>query len=186
MRPEDSPVSLIRGYVRKGKITVRHTARVLTVAVLGRKKSGKTTIIEGLVEGLTKRGCRVAVLKHIHHDDFDVDVPGKDTWRAFRSGSVAVVGASSAKAFIETRGPIRLRDLVRAVEELTSPDIVLLEGFSGEIGELDDVRVISLGGREFSGKLLCECSGPDDGERALRAVMDLIEGCAGAAGAGSD
>ncbi|PMP97204.1 MAG: molybdopterin-guanine dinucleotide biosynthesis protein MobB, partial [Nitrososphaera sp.] len=50
---------------------------MLVIAVVGRKKSGKTTIVEGVTGALTKLGCRVAVLKHIHHDDFDVDVPGK-------------------------------------------------------------------------------------------------------------
>ena len=142
--------------------------------MVGRKKSGKTTIVEGVTGALTKLGCRVAVLKHIHHDDFDVDVPGKDTWRASRAGALAVVGTSRAKTFLELHESLDLRSLLRMIEEMVSPDVVLLEGFSGEIGTIEGAYVISLGGRDFSGDLLCECSGPGDLERAIKSVEEIL------------
>jgi molybdopterin-guanine dinucleotide biosynthesis protein len=147
---------------------------VLVIAVVGRKKSGKTTIVEGVTGALTKLGCRVAVLKHIHHDDFDVDVPGKDTWRASRAGAVAVVGTSRAKTFLELHEPLDLRSLLGMIDEIVSPDVVLLEGFSGEIGAIEGAYVISLGGRDFGGNLLCECSGPGDLERAIESVEEIL------------
>ena len=147
---------------------------MLVIAVVGRKKSGKTTIVEGVTGTLSKLGCKVAVLKHIHHDNFDVDVPGKDTWRASRAGAVAVVGTSHAKTFLELRKSLDLRSLLEAIEILVHPDVVLLEGFSGEIGLVDGAYVISLGGRDFRGNLLCECSGPGDLERAVKSVEEML------------
>ncbi len=145
------------------------------IAVVGGRKSGKTTLIEGLVRELSRLGYRVAVLKHIHHDDFEFDVPGKDTWRAARAGAIAVVGASGSKSFIELRGSIGLRALLRAVEELAGPELALLEGFSEEIRGLEGVGVISMGGRELEGlDVLCECGGPGDLERALEAVRSFL------------
>ena len=147
---------------------------MLVIAVIGGKKSGKTTIVEGITGELTRRGYRVAVLKHIHHDDFEVDVPGKDTWRASRAGAVAVVGASNAKVFMELRGRLELRRLLELVEGLASPDVALLEGFSGELEGIDGVHVISLGGKDFSGNLLCRCNGPEDLDRAIKSVEELM------------
>ena len=46
----------------------------------GRSGSGKTTLIEKLIPIFTSTGLRVSVIKHTHHD-FDVDQPGKDSWR---------------------------------------------------------------------------------------------------------
>jgi len=48
--------------------------------------SGKTTLVEQLIRGLRERGLRVSVIKHAHHQ-FDVDQPGKDSWR-HRSGGL--------------------------------------------------------------------------------------------------
>ncbi|MGC8969497.1 MAG: molybdopterin-guanine dinucleotide biosynthesis protein B [Conexivisphaera sp.] len=151
--------------------------RVPVVAVVGGRKSGKTTVVEAITRELTESGYRVAVLKHIHHDEFDFDVPGKDTWRAFRAGSVAVVGASSSRAFLGIRGSPRLPVLLRLVEELSEPDIVLLEGFSSELSQVPGVRVISMGGRDPvpQGELLCECRGPEDAGRAVGAVRGILE-----------
>jgi len=153
--------------------------RVPIIAVIGGKKSGKTTIVEAIAEKLTGSGCRVAVIKHIHHDDFEFDVPGKDTWRAFRAGSVAVVGASSSRTLIGIRGSMELPALLRTVEELSAPDLILLEGFSGELSHVSGVHVISMGGRNFTlnGELICECKGPNDRDRAVSAVRAIIGKC---------
>lgn len=153
---------------------------MLIVAVVGSRKSGKTSIIEALVRELSALGCRVAVLKHIHHEEFEFDVPGKDTWRAFHAGSVAVVGASSSRTLIGIRGAMGLPALLRVVEELSAPDLILLEGFSGELSDLSGVHVISMGGRNFAlndGELICECKGPGDRDRAVSAVRALIGKC---------
>ena len=69
--------------------------RVLGMA--GWSGSGKTTLLTRLIPLLTARGLRVATLKHAHHE-FDVDVPGKDSWVHRQSGATEVL-VSSARRF---------------------------------------------------------------------------------------
>jgi molybdopterin-guanine dinucleotide biosynthesis protein B len=58
------------------------------VSIVGKTNSGKTTLIEGLVLELKKRGYRVGVIKHDVHGVklSDVDTEGKDTWRLKKAG----------------------------------------------------------------------------------------------------
>ncbi len=57
--------------------------------IIGRKNSGKTTLIVELVEQLTIRGLRVGTVKHTHHHH-ELDTPGKDTYRHRQAGAAAV------------------------------------------------------------------------------------------------
>ncbi len=57
--------------------------------IVGRKNSGKTTLIVELVEQLTNRGYRVGTIKHTHHHH-ELDTPGKDSHRHRQAGSSAV------------------------------------------------------------------------------------------------
>ncbi len=67
------------------------------VCVVGRSKSGKTTLLEKMIILLKQRGYRVATIKHHSHRGFDMDVPGKDTWRHARAGSDHVIIAAPDK-----------------------------------------------------------------------------------------
>jgi molybdopterin-guanine dinucleotide biosynthesis protein MobB len=100
------------------------------VSFVGNSGAGKTTILEKVVSELKGRGYRVAVIKHVHHD-FQIDYPGKDSWRFTQAGSDSVVIASATKmALVEQRtAEPPLDDLVAMVEERA--DIVLTEGFRG-------------------------------------------------------
>ena len=53
--------------------------------IAGWSGSGKTTLLAKLIPALTARGLRVSTIKHAHHD-FDVDQPGKDSWRHREAG----------------------------------------------------------------------------------------------------
>lgn len=55
------------------------------VSVVGRKNSGKTTLVVALAAELKRRGLRVATVKHGHHA-FEFDQPGRDSWRHFHEG----------------------------------------------------------------------------------------------------
>ncbi len=57
------------------------------LAFIGYQNSGKTTLVEKVIAELTARGLRVGSLKHHGHHGFDIDVPGKDSWRHAQAGS---------------------------------------------------------------------------------------------------
>jgi molybdopterin-guanine dinucleotide biosynthesis protein B len=91
--------------------------------------SGKTTLIERLIPLFVARGLRVALIKHAHHT-FDVDQPGKDSYRHRHAGASEVLITSSRRWVLmhELRG-----EAEPAIEELQrriSPcDLLLIEGF---------------------------------------------------------
>lgn len=91
--------------------------------------SGKTTLVEQLIPRLTSRGLRVSVVKHAHHD-FDVDLPGKDSYRHRHAGSGEVLVSSANRWALmhELRGAAELT-LADALERLAPCDLVLVEGY---------------------------------------------------------
>ncbi len=97
------------------------------LCIIGRKRVGKTTLIERLVPELARRGCRVATVKRPAHH-FDFDVPGKDSRRHFEAGAVAslVYGDDKVAVVRRTAAPPRLEDLL--AECLPNADLVLVEG----------------------------------------------------------
>ncbi len=100
-----------------------------TFGIVGWSNSGKTTLLIGLVTELVRRGWRVSTMKHGHHD-FDVDKPGKDSYRHRQAGATEVL-VSSAKRWAlmhELRGApeTRMEDLLA---HMSPVDLVLAEGF---------------------------------------------------------
>lgn len=100
------------------------------VLVVGYSNSGKTTLVIKLIKELKARGYRVATIKH-HHKDFDIDVPGKDTWRHAEAGADTVVLASPGKvAVIEHNSTSRTLDDV--IGKISNVDLIIVEGFKRE------------------------------------------------------
>lgn len=95
----------------------------------GYSGSGKTTLIEQVIALLVSWGVKVSLIKHAHHH-FDVDVPGKDSWRHRQAGATEVMVASDQRWALmhELRGATEpsLDDLI---ERLSPCDLVLVEGF---------------------------------------------------------
>ncbi len=92
--------------------------------------AGKTTLIEGLIPALRRRGLRVSVVKHAHHG-FDIDQPGKDTWRHRQAGAFEVVAASPQRLVVmrefERGAELSVHHLLAEVSPVA--DWVLVEGF---------------------------------------------------------
>jgi len=65
------------------------TPTIPRIHIIGRRNSGKTTLVCELVRELTERGIRVATIKHTHHNH-ELDTPGKDSWKHRESGAVGV------------------------------------------------------------------------------------------------
>lgn len=94
--------------------------------------SGKTTLIERLIPTLVARAGRVSLIKHAHHS-FDVDVPGKDSWRHRQAGCSEVLVTSGNRWALmrELRGEPQLT-LGEALARLSACDLALVEGFKRE------------------------------------------------------
>lgn len=97
--------------------------------VVGWKNAGKTGLMERLVAEFVSRGLSVSTIKHAHHG-FDVDQPGKDSYRHRESGATEVLVASAARYAIlhelrNAKEP-RLDDLLA---RLAPVDLVLVEGY---------------------------------------------------------
>jgi molybdopterin-guanine dinucleotide biosynthesis protein B len=100
------------------------------VGFAGYSGSGKTTLVEGLIPVLKQRGLRVSVVKHAHHK-FDIDHPGKDTWRHRQAGALEVVVASDNRLALirEFEKPTVLSVHHLIAELYDGVDWVLVEGF---------------------------------------------------------
>jgi molybdopterin-guanine dinucleotide biosynthesis protein B len=103
------------------------------IAVVGTKKSGKTTTIENLTRELTKRGYKVAAIKHIN-EDFAFDTPGKDTWRYRQAGASTIIalGPNQAVTIQKTTQNTPLSELL---EKCKNNDIVFIEGFKKTVAQ---------------------------------------------------
>jgi molybdopterin-guanine dinucleotide biosynthesis protein MobB len=94
--------------------------------------TGKTTLLTQLIPALNEKNIRVAVIKHAHHQ-FDVDIPGKDSYRIREAGSKQTLVASSRLlALMQTmeQDP-KLAELIPRIDPETV-DIILVEGFKQE------------------------------------------------------
>jgi len=100
------------------------------VGIAGFSGSGKTTLVENLIPALKLRGLRVSVVKHAHHK-FDIDYPGKDTYRHREAGAFEVVVASSQRLALmrEFEQPAQLTVHHLIAELYEGVDWVLVEGF---------------------------------------------------------
>jgi len=119
------------------------------VSIVGRTNSGKTTLIEKLIPELKKRGYKVGVIKHTKHQ-FEIDHPGKDTWRMTKAGADTVVIVSDKKlAMIRTTNNEPLTTNLYELVEWLFPDvdIVITEGYKRENKPKIEVT--------RSGELLC-------------------------------
>jgi len=102
------------------------------ISIVGKSDSGKTTLIEKLVPELTRRGYRIATVKHDVHG-FEVDREGKDSWRHKKAGAHTVVISSPAKAAL-------IRDVERDLslgeirdKLIRDVDLILSEGYKRDV-----------------------------------------------------
>lgn len=103
------------------------------IGFAGYSGAGKTTLIERLIPLLKARGDTVSVVKHAHHG-FDIDTPGKDSWRHRQAGAHEIVVASSRRLALLREYPAEQEPTARMlIAELRQHvDWVLVEGFKHE------------------------------------------------------
>jgi len=102
------------------------------IGLAGWSGAGKTTLLTRIIPHLLGEGLRVSVIKHAHHK-FDIDVPGKDSWRHRHAGATEVMVASGQRWALmhELRGERepRLPDLLARMSRV---DLVVVEGYKSE------------------------------------------------------
>jgi molybdopterin-guanine dinucleotide biosynthesis protein B len=102
------------------------------IGLAGWSGAGKTTLLTRVIPHLLEGGLRVSVIKHAHHA-FDVDVPGKDSWRHRHSGATEVLVSSTQRWALmhELRGAGEPR-LPELLAKMSRVDLVVIEGFKRE------------------------------------------------------
>lgn len=100
------------------------------VSFVGRQNSGKTTLLEKIIAELTRQGLAVGTLKHHGHPDFEIDIPGKDSYRHRAAGSKATAILSSKRLAL-TCDLTQEISCSEALELMPNYDLVLVEGFRG-------------------------------------------------------
>jgi molybdopterin-guanine dinucleotide biosynthesis protein B len=102
------------------------------IGLAGWSGAGKTTLLTRVIPLLLGQGLRVSVIKHAHHE-FDVDVPGKDSWRHREAGATEVLVSSARRWALmhELRGAEEPH-LPELLAKLSAVDLVVIEGFKRE------------------------------------------------------
>jgi molybdopterin-guanine dinucleotide biosynthesis adapter protein len=102
------------------------------IGVAGWSGAGKTTLISRVIPYLRDQGLRISVIKHAHHD-FDIDVPGKDSWVHRQSGAEEVLVSSANRWALmhELRGAAE-PPLAELLRKMSPVDLVVIEGFKSD------------------------------------------------------
>jgi molybdopterin-guanine dinucleotide biosynthesis adapter protein len=99
------------------------------IAIAGYSGSGKTTLIEKVIPALVLEGIKVSLIKHAHHE-FDLDKPGKDSWRHRQAGASEVLVASSQRwALMHELRDAAEPSLDSLLTHLSPCDLVIVEGW---------------------------------------------------------
>jgi molybdopterin-guanine dinucleotide biosynthesis protein B len=108
------------------------SAHMKVFGFAGWSGSGKTVLIERIIPLLTGRGLEVSLIKRAHHE-FDVDVPGKDSYRHRHAGCREVLISSPVRwaHMHELRGEPE-QTLQQLVDRISPCDLLLVEGFKRE------------------------------------------------------
>jgi molybdopterin-guanine dinucleotide biosynthesis protein B len=106
--------------------------KMKVIGLAGWSGAGKTTLLTRVIPQLQKQGLRVSVIKHAHHA-FDVDVPGKDSWKHREAGAAEVLVSSSQRWALmhELRGAAEPQ-LPELLAKMSRVDLVVVEGFKRE------------------------------------------------------
>jgi molybdopterin-guanine dinucleotide biosynthesis adapter protein len=105
--------------------------RIPVVSIVGTSNTGKTTLIEGIIPKLVAMGLKVATIKH-HFGGFDIDIPGKDSYRHKQAGAATTIITAPGKIALvaDLRGDLSLAEVMsRYVRDV---DILIAEGYKGE------------------------------------------------------
>ena len=153
------------------------------ITIIGRSGCGKTTLLEKLVTELKKHGYKLATVKHHSHRGFEIDQPGKDSWRFAQAGSDHVIIASPDKiaSYRKLEHELTLDEITAGVSDV---DLILVEGYKqAEKPSLEVVRAANsrelIGSREqrfaVAADFPLDLGVPQFSLDDVQGIVDLIE-----------
>ena len=105
------------------------------VAVVGSSETGKTTAVEALIQGLTKKGYIVASAKRIPEPEFTIDTKGKDTWRHAKAGASTVLSVAPNELTTINKADTTNYSLEQIIAKIPEEiDVIITEGFKTLVG----------------------------------------------------
>ena len=148
------------------------------IGLVGWSGSGKTTLLVELVSQITALGYTVSTVKHAHHV-FDVDQPGKDSYRHRTAGATEVMNASGQRwALMHELAGAEEPNLEQLLAHMTLVDLVLVEGYKHHGHDKIEVHRPSLGQPAIASTdpsvVAIACDGPPANADGLTAaILDL-------------
>jgi len=118
--------------------------KTTVVAVIGGKSSGKTTTIEILTKELTKRGYKVAAVKHVPEPNFTIDTEGKDTWRYAKAGAKTIISVASSEITTIEKVNQESISLSKILRKCKGNDIVFIEGLRALLAKRTNIQKIAI------------------------------------------
>lgn len=152
-------------------------------AIVGFSNSGKTTVLEKLIRELVMRGLRVGTIKHDVHG-FEMDKPGKDTWRHKQAGASTTI-ISSPRQIGVVKDVDHDHDPLELTSLMPDMDLILLEGYksadvpkieifrsavSKKIFNVDSPKLMAVVSDRSHDDITVPCFGHDD----IRGIADLL------------
>jgi len=100
------------------------------VCIVGKSKTDKSRLMEGLIKELKSRDLRVGALKYHKHGDFEMDIEGKDTWKYAKAGADTVAISSDVKLSVirKVKEEMGIDDICN--KYFSDSNIVLADGFT--------------------------------------------------------
>lgn len=141
------------------------------VYIYGTTDSGKTRLVERLLEGLGRAGLSVGTVKRSAADALDLDTEGKDTQRHVAAGATATAASSLSDAALFVPSALPIERLIAAVLAAADVDLVLVEGLGGDAPEF--APKIAVGTvKEAAPTTMLHLP---DGEAPLEAAVEIID-----------
>jgi len=146
------------------------------LAIAGRKGTGKSEVLEALIAHLKEKGLRIGVMKHLAREDFEIDQPGKDTYRYRMQGAETVMLLGRKKRAIFSDLPLESHweENLRYFEGF---DLVFLEGYFLKTIPTVEVCKKELGSPLLSGMeyIFAVCSDASTGMPAPHFPIDQLK-----------
>ncbi|MEM2899205.1 MAG: molybdopterin-guanine dinucleotide biosynthesis protein B [Thermoplasmata archaeon] len=99
----------------------------MRLGIVGYSSSGKSTLIEKIIERLSKEGYKIGAVKHTSEKRLDKE--GKDTERFSKAGAIISVGAASNETAFFIENEMNIEDICKMIENIVNLDVILFEGY---------------------------------------------------------